>query len=495
MPEREVKLTLVPGFRLPALTGVADGLTAGPDEVLELRATYYDTEDLRLARAGASLRYRDPEGWTVKLPTIGEGDLLVRGEHTFGGGPGPPMGAAVDLLRAWVRTADLHAVAQLKTRRRRVELTDGGGKKVAEVVDDEVSVVDHGRITTRFRELEIELGEDAPIELVDALVARLQAAGAGAPDPTPKIVRALGMRAVAPPEVEPPSDLGPSSPARDVIRAAIATSVHRLLVHDPGVRLGDDPEQVHQARVATRRLRSDLRTFSPLLEPAWSGPLRDELRWLGQELGAVRDIEVLLDLLRAKADELADRDAATAEHLLDRLVRSWEAARLELLEAMRTPRYAALLDRLVAAAQVPDVLPAGDEPAGEVLPALAQRPWRHLQRDVDALPDDPRDEQLHEVRIRAKRCRYAAEAVVPAVGKRARRFARAVAGLQDVLGDHQDAVVATAWLRDAVASAATPDEIFVAGMLAGAIRGMERSTRAAWPDAWRDVRRHQLPKP
>jgi inorganic triphosphatase YgiF len=114
MPEREVKLTPAPGFRLPALTGVADGLTAGPDEILELRATYFDTEDLRLARAGASLRYRDPEGWTVKLPTVGEGDLLVRGEHTFGGDPGTPAGAAVDLLRAWVRTADLHAVAQLR---------------------------------------------------------------------------------------------------------------------------------------------------------------------------------------------------------------------------------------------------------------------------------------------------------------------------------------------------------------------------------------------
>ena len=189
MSEREVKLTPVPGFRLPSLDDVADGVIPGPADILDLEAVYYDTGDLRLARSGASLRYRDPEGWTVKLPEPSEGALLVRGEHTFPGEAGTPPAAAVDLVRAWVRTAAVHAIARLKTRRRRIELTDPGGKKVAEVVDDEVMAVDDGRITARFRELEVELGEDAPVELVDVLVARLQAAGAGPPDPTPKIVR------------------------------------------------------------------------------------------------------------------------------------------------------------------------------------------------------------------------------------------------------------------------------------------------------------------
>jgi CHAD domain-containing protein len=495
MPEREVKLTPVPGFRLPALTGVADGVTTRPDEILELRATYYDTEDLRLARSGASLRFREPDGWTAKVPHPGEGALLVRGEHTFTGPAGTPAAAAVDLLRAYLRTAVLHPIAELKTRRRAIELVDAGGKRVAEVVDDEVSVVDGGRIVGRFRELEVELGEDAPVALADALVARLQAAGAGAPDPTPKIVRALGMRAFAPPDVVPVTDLDASSPAREVVRAAIASSVHRLLVHDPGVRLGDDPEQVHQARVATRRLRSDLRTFAPLLEPSWEEPLRDELKWLGAELGAVRDREVLLGLLRAQAATLATADAAVAARLLERLVRGWEAARVELLEAMRSSRYATLLERLVAAAQQPDLLADADAPASEVLPALVDRPWRKLRKEVNALPEDPADEQLHAVRIRAKRCRYAAEAAVPALGKPAKAFARAAAGLQDVLGDHQDAVVASAWLRETAADAAGTDEVFVAGMLAGSLRRIERDTRAAWPDAWRKVRHRKLPPP
>ncbi len=489
MPEREVKLNPVPGFRLPSLDDVADGVSADPAEILDLQAQYFDTVDLRLSRSGASLRYRSPEGWTVKLPAPPEGSLLVRGEHTFPGEPTTPPAAAVDLVTAWVRTASLHPVARLKTRRRRVELRDPGGKKVAEVVDDEVSVVDEGRITARFRELEVELGEDAPVELVDVVVERLQSAGAGPPDPTPKIVRALGMRAFAAPDVVPAADVTGAAPARDVVRAAIAASVKRLLDHDPGVRLGDDPEQVHQARVATRRLRSDLRTFGSLLVPEWDEPLRVELKWLGGELGAVRDIEVLLDLLRAKVQRLSDADRGVGEQLIMHLVRAWEDARVELLHAMRSARYAELLDRLVDAAREPALLPAADAPATDVLPALALGPWKRLRNEIRALPEVPEDRQLHAIRIRAKRARYAADAVAPAVGPGSRELARSIASLQDVLGDHQDAVVATAWLRAVAGSSDSGAEVFVAGMLAGMLRRDERRTRAAWPAAWRAARR------
>lgn len=492
MREREIKLTPVPGFRLPALSDVAEGVIARPDEILELDAQYYDTADVRLARSGASLRYRNPEGWTVKLPTTGVGDLLVRGEHTFAGGRDSPPVAAIDLVRAWVRTASVEPVARLKTRRRRIELVDLDGKRVAEVVDDEVSVLDHGRITRRFRELEVELGEGAPVELADAIVERLARAGAGASDPTPKIVRALGDRALAPPDVVPPGELSPDSPARDVVHSAIAASVLRLLAHDPGVRLGDDPEQVHQARVATRRLRSDLRTFRSLLVPEWDEALREELKWLGAELGAVRDTEVLLHLLQSKVRLLSDVDRPIGEHLLRRLVRQWEDQRVELLTALRSRRYAELLDRLVAAADDPALLPSADAPAVEVLPRLARRPWRRLRAAVDALPDVPLDHQLHAIRIHAKRSRYAAEAVTPALGTPARRFARAVASLQEVLGDHQDAVIAADWLRAAAEDTDDRDEAFVAGMLTGMIRLVEHDTRDAWPDAWSRARHRRL---
>jgi CHAD domain-containing protein len=226
--------------------------------------------------------------------------------------------------------------------------------------------------------------------------------------------------------------------------------------------------------------------------PEWDEALRAELKWLGAELGAVRDTEVLLGLLRSKVAQLTEANQPVGEHLLDRLVQRWEDERVELLEALRSPRYAQLLDRLVDAAREPALLPEADAPATEVLPRLGRRPWKQLRRAIKELPEVPPDQQLHAVRIRAKRSRYAAEAVAPALGPRAKRFAKAVAALQDVLGDHQDAVVAATWLRGAAENTSNRDEVFVAGVLTGMIRVVEHETRAAWPKAWKRVRHRRL---
>jgi CHAD domain-containing protein len=205
----------------------------------------------------------------------------------------------------------------------------------------------------------------------------------------------------------------------------------------------------------------------------------------------VRDTEVLLDRLRAHAEQLAPSDQAPAKRIIQRLLQRWDGARAELRDALGSPRYAELLDRLVEAAREPVLLPESEQPAAELLPPLVRKPWEKLQTTVDELPDDPSDEQLHEVRIEAKRCRYAAEAVAPAIGKRARAFAKAVADLQDVLGEHQDAVVADAWLREA-ATTATGREVFVAGQLASLERLEIDRTRAAWGDVWRAASKKKL---
>src|SRR4051812_17510433 len=159
MIERELKLSVPPRFRPPDLDGVMDGVTAAPLEPLSLRATYYDTRDLRLIRWGITLRYRNPEGWTVKLPGTSGSDLLARNELHFEGGPRHPPQAVLELLRASVRRDRLEAVARMRTLRRPIELRDETGRRLAEVVDDEVSVIDGHRVAERFRELEIELAE------------------------------------------------------------------------------------------------------------------------------------------------------------------------------------------------------------------------------------------------------------------------------------------------------------------------------------------------
>lgn len=490
--EREIKVAARAGFVLPDFDGVLEGISAAPITRRDLDAVYYDTADLRLARWGVTLRWRagDGTGWTVKLPEGEAGGALVRREVTFAGTASTIPDEALELVRALARREPLQPVAHLRTRREGVELRDVEGHHVAEVVDDEVTVLEGERVAARHREVEVELDRRAPEELGGAVVAALRRAGAGEPELVPKVVRALGPRALAPPDLEP-VQVGDDPQAGELVRAAIVASVLRLLRHDPGVRVGDDPEDVHQARVATRRLRSDLRTFRPLLDRRWARELRAELQWLGRQLGAVRDPEVLLHRLRSQAGDLPDVDAASLAPLLRRLADVRERARAALLDSMRSDRYVALLERLVAAGQSPLLLPEAAEPARRVVPDLVARPWKHLAKAVAELDDDPPDADLHRVRILAKRARYASEAVAPAIGKPARRLGSKLARLQDVLGEHQDAVVAEAWLREGAADADAA-EAFAAGELVAVQRADAAATRAAWPKAWAKVDRKKL---
>jgi CHAD domain-containing protein len=125
------------------------------------------------------------------------------------------------------------------------------------------------------------------------------------------------------------------------------------------------------------------------------------------------------------------------------------------------------------------------------MPPLVVKPWKKLRKAVRDAGDDPADDQLHQIRIRAKRARYAAEAVEPAIGKPAKDFADAVADLQSVLGDHHDAVVGEAWLRQAAASARR-DVALVAGLLIAAERASAAATRERWRSVWKAANRKQL---
>jgi CHAD domain-containing protein len=502
MLEREVKLGAGPAFHLPDLTGVADGVTVTPPEAARLETVYYDTPDLRLARWGVSLRYRAGEGWTLKLspsPPRGEGrggesqspSLLERDEITFQGGPKKPPAAAVALVRAYVRKSELVPVARLSTLRRRVQLIGADGVRVADVVDDEVSVRDGRRVAARFREIEVEVaGSNGNAAILAPAIERLRAAGAGAPDPTPKHIRALGPRAMEPPEVAP-MPVRPDAPARDVIRSVLAEAVTSILRHDPLVRTSRDPEAVHQARVATRKLRSHLRTFAPLLEPEWTEPLRSELGWLAMALGAVRDREVLLERLRERAKSLPSTDSRSAASLLGLLELEIDSLRKKLQSELDSQRYIDLLESLVAAAHSPVCTLDADQPASQVLPPLATGPWRRLRGAVRQLPEQPTDPELHRIRILAKRARYAAEAVAPVVGEGATAFARAAAKLQTILGEHQDSVTAQAWLR---AARVTGRRAFVAGELIATEHLAAQQAREQWPKVWKALDRKRLRK-
>jgi CHAD domain-containing protein len=454
--------------------------------------------DLSLARSGITLRHRDGESgpkWVVKLPdAVGGHEVLARREIGFSGPPGRIPEAAADLVLASTRGRQLAKVADLVTLRRPVEIRGEDGRLLAEIVDDTVSVRRGGqRAPEEFREVEVELRDDTPDgrRALTAAVARLTEADCVAAPPTPKLVRALGEEAAHPADVVPvalPSDAS----GADLVRHAITRSVAQILRHDPGVRLGGDPEDVHQLRVGARRLRSDLATFGPLLDRRRVDPVREELKWLGAAVGAVRDTDVLTMRLQRRGGTLPEEDQPGMERVLHRLATQDAAARKAMLEAMREPRYLKLLAKLVALAAEPPMaeIPEGAAPPARAASARVRRAWRRLARAARQTGPDSPDTDLHQVRILAKRCRYAAEAVATAEGRGAARFAKAVARVQTVLGDHQDTVIAESWLRDA--GAAVPSARIAAGQLIALERADRSALRAQWPKAWRRTSRKKL---
>ena len=219
--------------------------------------------------------------------------------------------------------------------------------------------------------------------------------------------------------------------------------------------------------------------------------LRAELKWLGAELGAVRDKEVLLDRLHAHAATLPRAERETVERVSRRLTADWEATRTALLSALDTSRFRALRARMQDAGSAPRCTEAAQQRPKLALPAVVRRPWKKLKQAADALGDDPPDEALHEVRIRAKRARYAAEAVVSVFDVDARRFAAAMAEVQDVLGEHQDAVVARQWLSK-TAVECSPIEAYAVGMLADAEWRAACAARDGFPAVWRSAEHRNL---
>ena len=148
MLEREVKLAAPPGFALPDLAHVGNGIAVSAPVTQRLDSTYYDTRDLRLTRWGCSLRYRVGHGWTAKFPApeASTDELLARGEHAFDGGPKEPPAKALDLLTAYLRRSAIHPVVHLRTKRTLIALRAADGAPLVEAVHDDVAVLDGKKI-------------------------------------------------------------------------------------------------------------------------------------------------------------------------------------------------------------------------------------------------------------------------------------------------------------------------------------------------------------
>jgi CHAD domain-containing protein len=453
--EREVERTydVTSDLALPQLAGEG-GVASTTTVVLALEATYHDTADLALARGGFTLRRRTggrDDGWHLKLPR--SGDARTELHVPLGAEDEAVPGELLARVRAHARERVVAPVVRISTQRTEHALRDDDETVLALVCDDRVraeQLLEDGDVV-EWREWEVELaaGDES---FLDEMEARLRAAGAESASSTSKLARALAGRLPAPDRSLSAASLRDGT-AADVVRSHLAEHVAALLREDGRVRSGE-ADSVHKMRIAARRLRAALQTCAPLFEDGAYAALREDLRWLGRELSAARDAQVLRERLRhLVADEPSELVMGpVAVSIDDALGAAERSGRARALEVLGEPRYLRMLDALDALVLDLPMTKDGDAPAREVLPWLLRRDVKRLRRAVRdarrAEDGKARDVALHTARKKAKRLRYAAELAAPALGRPADELASAAKGVQQVLGEHQDTVMSRAFLRE-----------------------------------------------
>jgi len=489
------------GARAPAVPNassdlICHGIDVVPMATRRLVDTYVDTADWRLNRAGFTLRVRGgsrPAEATLKSMAPATGGIRRRREvsepltkanlEALLESEGP-VGGRIRLI------AGKHPLAHLfevRTVRRSFSLLLDGSSAGKIALDRTTIPVGDGGEPVRLKRVEVEVHDpDSPalasfVEelrhacgLRQAKVSKFEAGLIVLGGPTP-----------------PGTDLGPTivestMTVGQVAFAVLRSQLHVFLAKEGGTRLGEDPEELHDMRVAARRLRAALSLFVQAL-PARAAGLREELKWVGRALGDVRDLDVQIQAIREWRAGADGQDRDSLEDVEALLAGRREGVRRQLLEALDSPRYERLVGVLMGMFQrgpLQRSIP-GRIPVLAAAPDLIQGPYKKLRKAGKKIDKRSDPAVYHRARIRAKRFRYALEFLSPVYGRPAARLAKRVEALQDVLGLHQDAQVAMGRLRELAldpSSPLSPGSVFAMGRIA------ERHARQA------DRARRRFPK-
>lgn len=499
--EIETTFDVPPSYAVPELAGV-DGV-ASVDAPVEhrLEAQYFDTPDLRLARARITLRRRTggpDDGWHVKLPV--SGDARRELHQPLGRAVRRPPKAVVAPVAGVLRGVAPVPVVQLRTRRVVTVLRGADGRPLAEVADDAVSAT---RVSgpgapaevRSWREIEVELLE-GDRDLLAGVGEQLVAAGAERTARASKLARALGLEPGESSAPRPPRRrkggrrrpaAGPS--AGEVVLAALGREVVALQLADVGLRTGAE-DGLRRMRIACRHLRGLLAAFRPVLDRAATDSLRDELGWLAGRLSGARDDEVAYAGLRGAVAELPVELVLgpVVARLQSEEVAARERGRTQVAALVAERRHLDLLEALHALLADPPLTERADRPAGPVLAKVLRRETRRVRRSAaaaDALAGAERTEALHALRRTARRARYTAEVVAPVVGEPARDGARAAKRTQRLLGALQDLVVVGERCRQlAVSAHAAGEPGFTYGLLLGRAEARAQDAERAFTERW-----------
>ena len=486
--------------------GLETGLRLEPLTAMHLRDTYFDTDRWSVLRAGFALRVCEGEVWpeaTLKSLERSTEGLAVRHEigqfladanlHEALGDPGP----VTERVRALAGRRGLQALFTVETQRERFALT-GTGSKAEIALESSIFRTDDGA-QRELRRVEIELVAGS-VAALKPWVRELQAACALAPSRTPKFWLGLECAGLEPRELP---DLGPTVPdaSMDATRFAL-TMVRRgvlaMLAQEPATRLGDDPEALHDLRVAARCLETYIGAFRAHL-PVALVKCRKPLRDMRQALGRARDVEVQLAELDEFAGELPEAERPSLEPLrqhLELVRREARAAMLETLDADDTQDLLWRLETGVAerapeSPVAPDTSAMRAISATQLLAALVPEAFRRVRKRAARLSPDSPSEEFHATRTRVKRLRHVVECARPLFDGSVKEFRRALQQLQDVLGTLQDSHVASERLRELAAAPPVSlpgDTLFLMGRLTERHERSCSRMRRRFPKAWRRVR-------
>ncbi|HEX4722048.1 MAG TPA: CYTH and CHAD domain-containing protein [Pseudonocardiaceae bacterium] len=470
------------------LPGVAD--VTGPDR-RSSDVTYYDTADMRLTGARIAL-YRDEgdqdEGWHADVSAGGHGSAV---HVPLSRAPGAIPDGLASLVSAYTMDRPLRRCRHIAKEREVWRLVDRDGDVLAEVAETVArtqELGDHEGPVRTSHQVGIELGRDDSDLL--ALV-RERLVDAGAPPSTTDPEPSAAQENPAAPRLR-----GRSS-AADVVTAYLRTQVDGMRTADVAVRL-DEPDGVHDLRVAVRRVSSVLRVCRPILVATRVRLLARELKWISDLLGAARDTEVLGaqldDWMRSLPTELVLGPVMT--HVDRYLARPTADAAEALRKAMAGQRYRSLLESLDTLLAEPPYRDAAQRRAKDVLPPLVAKAYRKAGKAARSArrmtPGPEQDAALHLARRRAKRLRYAVETVEPVIGKPARRLRRRVRDMQSLLGDQHDLVVLRPVLRELGARAYREQANgFTFGLVHGQADERARDMAKRFPRQWHRATRHK----
>lgn len=435
------------------------GLTRDREQV----DSYLDTADWRLYHAGLSLRRRQT-GETYELtlkslvtPSRSSGGPTMRREITESSPDGRVPGTegpVSDRVRQVAGRRPLQQLFGVRTRRRSFAVRRDD-VQVATIELDETTVEPPSAPQSSFRRVEVELVDGSVPSVVDQLVTAMSE---GCNLRATSISKyAMGLQAAS---LDPGAslDFGDTTTDPDAGILPFAYGWLRIqwaefLRHEPGTRLGEDIEALHQMRVATRRLRAAIRVFEPVLPPPLLR-LRDEMQWVGHELGAVRDLDVQIEELEARRHAATWSDGAALIPLIAATERSRTAARARLSQLLDSTRYDALVD------EMSHLLRAGPRPGEDALaapivwtfaPPILSRRFRRIQRATRRISPDSPASEYHRIRILTKHLRYSLEIFSELYGRPMVSLTGTTKAIQDHLGKHQDAEVAIDRLRGLVA--------------------------------------------